>query len=72
MRKQALATALAAAILGGGLAACGDEDDDGGGGGGGGGKQIALLLPETKTTRYEAHDRPAFEAEVERLCRAAR
>ena len=22
----------------------------------------------TKTTRYEAHDRPAFEAEVKRLC----
>ena len=67
MRKQALATALAAAILGSGLAACGG-DDDGGGAGGGGGKQIALLLPETKTTRYEAHDRPAFEAEVKRLC----
>jgi D-xylose transport system substrate-binding protein len=66
MRKHALATALAAAILGTGLAACGGDDDDGGGGGGG--KQIALLLPETKTTRYEAHDRPAFEAEVQRLC----
>jgi D-xylose transport system substrate-binding protein len=67
MRKQALAAALGAAILGTGLAACGD-DDDADGGGGGGGKQIALLLPETKTTRYEAHDRPAFEAEVKRLC----
>ena len=64
MRKQALATALAAVILGSGLAACGGDDDSGGGGG----KQIALLLPETKTTRYEAHDRPAFEAEVKRLC----
>jgi D-xylose transport system substrate-binding protein len=58
MRKQALATALAAAILGTGLAACGGDDDDGGGGGGG--KQIALLLPETKTTRFEANSRPAF------------
>ena len=64
MSKQVLATVLAAAILGSGLAACGGDDD----GGGGGGKQIALLLPETKTTRYEAHDRPAFEAEVKRLC----
>jgi D-xylose transport system substrate-binding protein len=64
MGKQALAAALAVAIMGTGLAACGGDDDDGGGDG----KQIALLLPETKTTRYEAHDRPAFEAEVKRLC----
>ena len=34
----------------------------------GGGKTIALLLPETKTTRYEAHDRPEFEAKVKELC----
>jgi D-xylose transport system substrate-binding protein len=45
-----------------GLAACG------GGGGGGGGKKIALLLPETKTARYEAHDRPDFEAKVKAIC----
>jgi D-xylose transport system substrate-binding protein len=64
MRKEALAAALAVAILVTGPAACGDDDD----GGAGGGKQIALLLPETKTARYEAHDRPAFEAEVKRLC----
>ena len=35
---------------------------------GGGGKTIALLLPETKTTRYEAQDRPEFEAKVKELC----
>jgi D-xylose transport system substrate-binding protein len=64
MRKEALAAALAVAILVIGPAACGDDDD----GGGAGGKQIALLLPESKTARYEAHDRPAFEAEVKRLC----
>jgi D-xylose transport system substrate-binding protein len=40
----------------------------GGGGGGGGAKKIALLLPETKTTRYEAQDRPLFEAKVKALC----
>jgi D-xylose transport system substrate-binding protein len=41
-----------------------------GGGGrlGGGGKTIALLLPETKTTRYEEKDRPLFEAKVKELC----
>jgi D-xylose transport system substrate-binding protein len=68
MRKTALAAALAAAGLAAGLAACGDDDDGGGGEGEGGARQIALLLPESKTARYEAHDRPAFEAEVKRLC----
>ena len=32
-----------------------------------GGKKIALLLPETKTARYESQDRPLFEA-VKQLC----
>ena len=32
------------------------------------GGTIALLLPETKTTRYELHDRPTFEAKVKALC----
>ena len=52
-------------------AACQTTDDDGGGGGGsaaGGDKKIALLLPETKTARYEAADRPMFEAKVKALC----
>jgi D-xylose transport system substrate-binding protein len=39
-----------------------------GGSSGGGGPKIALLLPESKTSRYEAHDRPEFEAKVEELC----
>ena len=29
---------------------------------------IALLLPETKTTRYEEQDRPNFERRVKELC----
>jgi D-xylose transport system substrate-binding protein len=50
-------------------AACATSNDNGGGGGGGGGdKKIALLLPETKTARYEAADRPLFEAKVKALC----
>jgi len=66
-----LAIALVAAGCGG------DDDTTGGGGGGettnaegggGGGGTIALLLPETKTSRYEAHDRPEFEEKVEELC----
>jgi D-xylose transport system substrate-binding protein len=46
------------------IAACGDDD----GGGGGGGKTIALLLPESKTARYESQDRPKFEKKVKELC----
>ena len=60
---------LAAGML---LAACGDDDDSGGGGGGGGdeggGGSIALLLPESKTARYESQDRPNFEKKVAELC----
>lgn len=58
-----------------GLAACGGDDDSGsdsGGGdaasGGGGGKKIALLLPESKTARYEAQDRPGFTNALKALC----
>jgi D-xylose transport system substrate-binding protein len=36
--------------------------------GGGGKTKIALLLPETKTARYEAADRPDFEAKVKAIC----
>src|SRR5437867_382476 len=39
-----------------------------GGGDNGGGPKIALLLPENHTPRYEASDRPDFEAKVKDLC----
>ena len=59
-------------VAGGAIAGCGDDDDDGGGGdsagGGGGGGKIALLLPESKTARYESQDRPLFEEKVKELC----
>ncbi|GIH05352.1 solute-binding protein [Rhizocola hellebori] len=46
------------------LSACsGDE-----GGDAAAAKTIALFLPESKTTRYEAFDRPIFEAKVKALC----
>jgi D-xylose transport system substrate-binding protein len=61
-------TAVALAVALGTLNACGDDDDDGGGAEGAGGKKIALLLPETKTTRYEQHDRPGFTNKVKELC----
>jgi D-xylose transport system substrate-binding protein len=50
-------------IAAGAVAGCGSS-----GGGGGGGGKIALLLPESKTTRYESQDRPAFEKKVKALC----
>jgi D-xylose transport system substrate-binding protein len=52
-----------------GATACGANDaQTGDSGDGGDGKTIALLLPETKTTRYEAYDKPLFEAKVAELC----
>jgi D-xylose transport system substrate-binding protein len=70
--------AVAAALVGVfalALAACGGDDDDNGGGGGGGsdsggggGGSIALLLPESKTARYESQDRPHFEKKAKELC----
>lgn len=53
------------------LAACGANDAESGSGesgDGGSGAKIALLLPESKTTRYEAFDKPLFEAKVAELC----
>jgi D-xylose transport system substrate-binding protein len=70
-RLKSLA-ALTAALALLTVSACGDDDDDGGGNGGGGGggegAKVALLLPETKTTRYEEQDRPNFERRVKELC----
>ncbi len=64
------AMAFAALTLSvGALAACGSNDaESGDGGNGDSAKKIALLLPESKTTRYEAFDRPLFEAKVKELC----
>src|SRR3954452_926950 len=68
--------ALAAAALALTAAACGGDDNNsssssGGSsttGGGGQGGKIALLLPENKTARYEAQDKPAFVNRVKQLC----
>jgi D-xylose transport system substrate-binding protein len=65
--RATLVAALAATSIAIVVTGCGGDDNKGGSSGGGG-KQIALLLPATKTARYEAHDRPDFEAEVKRLC----
>ncbi|WP_374970930.1 sugar ABC transporter substrate-binding protein [Terrabacter sp. BE26] len=65
--------ALAAGLGIASLAACSSGADassgsTSGGNAGSGGKKIALLLPESKTTRYETFDRPLFEAAVKASC----
>lgn len=53
------------------VAACGDNDDDSSGSSDTATQKsgtIGLLLPETKTTRYEAQDRPLFTDKVKALC----
>jgi D-xylose transport system substrate-binding protein len=70
-RRWWIFAVIAAVVAAMSLAACGDDDDDGGGGGGGdggGSGSIALLLPESKTARYESQDRPNFERKVQELC----
>ncbi len=74
---RAVTMAAMLALAGGALAACSSNDDNGGSGstdtstsGGGGGSasgKIALLLPESKTARYEAQDKPLFTAKVKEL-----
>jgi D-xylose transport system substrate-binding protein len=67
LRNRARSTSAAVLLLllaGLTIAACGGDN----GGGGGGGKTIALLLPESKTARYESQDRPKFEKKVKQLC----
>ena len=50
------------------VSACGGDDEETAGGGERTGGKIALLLPESKTTRYETQDRPNFERRVQELC----
>jgi D-xylose transport system substrate-binding protein len=69
---RALILSALLALSGGALIACGDDDDSGSSGGssssGGGSGSIALLLPESKTARYESQDRPNFEKKLTQLC----
>jgi D-xylose transport system substrate-binding protein len=68
LQKFALAAICVFVLAAGAVfAGCGDDNDSGGSGSGEGGK-IALLLPESKTARYETQDRPLFTKKVEELC----
>ncbi|MBI2683927.1 MAG: sugar ABC transporter substrate-binding protein [Actinobacteria bacterium] len=56
-----------------GAAACGSSSNNSKGtttaaSGGFSGKRVALLLPETKTTRYDQQDKPLFEKKLKALC----
>ena len=62
-----LTTVGMTALLALGATACG-ANDTAEPGGDDGGSTIALLLPETATTRYETFDKPLFEAKVAELC----
>ncbi len=72
--RRLLALALVAVLSSGALVACGDDDEDNGGGagtatsGGSTSGTVALLLPESKTARYESQDRPLFEARLRADC----
>src|SRR5690554_4257382 len=65
--KRAVTAATALLLAAGTLTACA-SDEGSTPTGDGANKKIALLLPESKTTRYEAYDRPIFEAKVAELC----
>ena len=68
-RIKAFAAVVAVLGLIVGTMACGGGSGEGGGEGSGeGGGTIALLLPESKTTRYESQDRPIFEQRVGEVC----
>jgi D-xylose transport system substrate-binding protein len=60
-KSMASVSTVAALAAGMALAACG-------GGGGGGRPAVALLLPESKTARYESQDRPHFTARLKQAC----
>jgi D-xylose transport system substrate-binding protein len=77
MRSTKWASVIVAAALSLGVAACGGDDNSSSGGGsstsasttgGSASGKIALLLPESKTARYESQDRPNFERKLKEIC----
>jgi D-xylose transport system substrate-binding protein len=70
---RATAGVLLVAAFAVGAAGCGSSSNDKSStssqsSSGGKGAKIALLLPENKTARYEAQDKPNFVARVKQLC----
>ncbi|WP_104163949.1 sugar ABC transporter substrate-binding protein [Cryobacterium sp. N22] len=67
-RKRFALLAIAALAISGALAACSPSGSDSDSTDGSGDTiKIGLLLPETKTARYEAFDRPLFEDKITSL-----
>jgi D-xylose transport system substrate-binding protein len=71
VRRRILAAgAILSVVLG--VSACGEADNANEGGSGDDsaseGFKIALLLPESKTTRYESADRPYITDKIKQLC----
>ena len=69
-RKRFAVLAIALLATTGTLAACtssGSDSSSSDGGGSGDTVKIGLLLPESKTTRYESFDRPLFEKKLKSL-----
>ncbi|WP_247597541.1 substrate-binding domain-containing protein [Streptomyces sp. RKND-216] len=68
-RTRRVLVGTAAIAMSVSLAACGQAGGgDSGDGGDDGKKLIGLLLPENKTTRYEAFDRPLITDKIKELC----
>jgi D-xylose transport system substrate-binding protein len=69
-RKRAGAAAASVLAIGLVAAGCGSSSSKSSSNGSSKGKggTIALLLPETKTARYETQDKPHFEQKVKQLC----
>lgn len=70
VRRAAIGAAAALTLL---LTGCGATTDGGGAGDGGGasveeGFTVGLLLPESKTARYEKFDKPYFEEALKKEC----
>jgi D-xylose transport system substrate-binding protein len=78
MRSTKWVSVIAAAALTMGVAACGGNDNNSSSsgsstaastaGGSDASGKIALLLPESKTARYESQDRPNFERKLKEIC----
>ncbi len=77
MRSTKWVSVIAAAALTFGVAACGSDDNNSSSstgsstsaaGSGAKSGKIALLLPESKTARYESQDRPNFERKFKEIC----
>jgi D-xylose transport system substrate-binding protein len=69
-KKKVLWLAAVALVVGVAIAvtSCGSSGGSSGSASTAAGPKIALLLPESKTARYETQDKPLFEAKVKAIC----